>query len=94
MLGRLSHRVAIVTGGSSGIGRAVALAYAREGAKIVIADKDTQSKGCSETTSTTAEAITRQYGTDAVFTQTDVSSVESVNELVAQTVRKYSRLDM
>ena len=66
MAGRLHTKVALVTGGGSGIGRASALAFAREGAKMVVADVDEE--GGEETV-----RLFEAAGAAALFVRTDVS---------------------
>jgi len=87
---RLKDKVSIVTGASSGIGRAIAQAFAREGSKVVIADikKEPQEGGPD-----TASLIAKNGG-DSIFVQTDVTSVNSVKALIETTVSKYGRLDV
>jgi NAD(P)-dependent dehydrogenase (short-subunit alcohol dehydrogenase family) len=65
--GRLQGRVAIVTGGSNGIGEAIALAYAKEGALVVVADLEP----VGQTTGSTVDRITSEGG-QALFHQTNV----------------------
>lgn len=79
-------RVAIVTGGSSGIGRASALAFAREGARVVIADVD--AAGSEETVGLIADA-----GGEARFVHTDVSRAADVEAMVSFAVAAFGRLD-
>lgn len=79
-------RVALVTGGGSGIGRAAALAFARTGVRTVIADIGTTAG------EETAHLIERAGGR-ALFVRTDVSRSEDVEALVASAVNAYSRLD-
>jgi len=80
-------KVALITGASSGIGRATAIAFAREGAKVVVASRR-QKEG-----EETAKLIT-DMGGEAVFVQTDVSKVEQVKALVDKTVQLYDHLDI
>jgi NAD(P)-dependent dehydrogenase (short-subunit alcohol dehydrogenase family) len=87
--GRLRDRVAIITGGSSGIGQAIALAYAKEGALVVVADLNPT----EQTTASTVDQI-MSGGGQALFHQTDVCDASSVNALIAQAVETYGRLDM
>lgn len=82
-----SDRVAIVTGGASGIGRAAALAMAREGIRIVVADID-ERRG-----SETVELI-EQLKEQAIFVRTDVSRDADCARLVAVTLKHYGRLDI
>ncbi len=86
MPGQFSGKVALVTGGSSGMGQAAALAFAREGASVVVADTDVQ--GGEETVRRIQDA-----GSNAIFVLTDVSQATSVEALVATTVVTYGRLD-
>lgn len=84
---RLKGQVAVITGGNSGIGRATALAMAREGAKVVVAARD-KNKG-----EDTVGAI-RKAGGDACFVPTDVTRERQVARLVARTVGRYSKLTL
>ncbi len=83
---RLEGRIALVTGGSSGIGRAAALAFAKEGAKVVVADIDVN--GGEETVRTVKEA-----GGEAIFARTDVTRPDEVAALVEAAVDRFGRLD-
>lgn len=74
------------TGGASGIGRATALTFAREGAKLVIADMNED--GAQQT----VHMITEQGG-DAIFVQTDVTQATAVEALISTAVQTYDRLD-
>jgi NAD(P)-dependent dehydrogenase (short-subunit alcohol dehydrogenase family) len=80
------QKVAIVTGGSSGIGRATAVALAKEGVKIVVASR--RAKEGEETVN-----LVREAGSDGIFVKTDVADEVSVRSLVEKTVRSYGRLD-
>jgi len=86
MPGRLDGKVALITGGASGIGRATALAFAREGAKLIIADM--QEDGGHQT----VHMITEQGGA-ATFVQVDVTQAQEVEALISKTVETYGRLD-
>jgi NAD(P)-dependent dehydrogenase (short-subunit alcohol dehydrogenase family) len=83
----LAGKVALVTGGSSGIGKATALQYAREGVSVVIADL-TEAPGQA-----VVEEI-KQQGGQAFFVKTDVSQPADCENLVRKTVAQYGRLDI
>jgi NAD(P)-dependent dehydrogenase (short-subunit alcohol dehydrogenase family) len=81
------HKVAIVTGSSSGIGRTTAIALAKEGINIIIAAR--RDKEGEETL-----RIVKESGGDGIFVKTDVSNEDSVKALVEKTVKTtYGRLD-
>ena len=82
----LENKVGLVTGAASGIGQAIALAWAREGAKVAVADIDPQGE---ETV-----ALIRAEGGDAVFIRTDVGNAEEVQALVTRVVAGYGQLDI
>jgi len=82
----MSGRVALVTGGGSGIGRASALAFARAGANVSVSDVAT------EAGEATALAI-RDAGGTALFQAADVSDAAQVSVLVARTIQEFGRLD-
>jgi NAD(P)-dependent dehydrogenase (short-subunit alcohol dehydrogenase family) len=79
-------KVALVTGGSSGIGRAAAVAFASEGAKVVVASRR-QQEGQE-----TVELI-RQAGSEGIFIQTDITKEEEVKAMVDKAIATYGKLD-
>ena len=86
-MGKLEGKVAIVTGAASGIGRATALLFAEEGARVVVADWD-EAKG---------EQVAREVegkGGEAKFVKVDVSRAEDVQVMVTTAVESYGRLDV
>ena len=87
MAQRLSGKVAIITGGASGIGAAVVRRFAEEGAQVVAADIDDQ-RG-----SAAADEVS-QAGGCAVFKRTDVSRAVEVEALVSETVDRFGKLDV
>ncbi|KAJ5110580.1 NAD(P)-binding protein [Penicillium argentinense] len=90
---RLENKIAIVTGSSSGLGRAIALRYAQEGAKVACADLSPTARLTEEAIITTHDLITENGG-DAIFIQTDVGDASQMENLVKTTVTKYGRLDI
>jgi NAD(P)-dependent dehydrogenase (short-subunit alcohol dehydrogenase family) len=86
MPGTLEDKVALVTGGASGIGRATALTLAREGAKLVIADMNVD--GGQQT----VHMITENGG-DATLVQVDVTQATGVETMISKAVETYGRLD-
>lgn len=81
----LNGKVAIVTGGASGIGRSTALAFAREGVKVMVSDVDEQ--GGNETV-----RLIEEKGGEARFFKTDVSNAAEVEQLVRATVEAFGAL--
>src|ERR1700730_8542449 len=85
-MGRLENKVAFITGSGSGIGRAGAIRFSREGARAVA---DISREGGERTV-----AMARDLGGDATFVHTDVTSPESVERAIAATVAAYGKLDI
>ena len=87
-LGRLKGKVAIITGGDSGIGRAVAVQFAKEGAEVAIAHLE-ETRDAEDT----AEAI-RKYGKEALLIAADVSKETECKLIVEQTVERFGKIDI
>jgi glucose 1-dehydrogenase len=90
MSNSLAGKTAVVTGASSGIGRAIAASFAAEGAYVVIADLTTEPLEGGEPT---ADLI-RKAGGDACFETVDVSRWEDIDSAIANTVSRRGRLDI
>src|SRR6266851_1103464 len=86
MAGLLQGKASLVTGGASGIGRAAALAFAREGARVLVADM--VEDGGKETVK-----LIKDAGSDAMFTKCDVSRGSDVEALIAIAVKTWGWLD-
>jgi NAD(P)-dependent dehydrogenase (short-subunit alcohol dehydrogenase family) len=84
---RLAGKIALVTGGGAGIGRACVGLFAREGAKVVLAEFDA---GTGEA----AARETREQGGDVVFVQTDISQPDDVERAIARAVSEFGGLDV
>jgi len=85
-MGRLEGKAAIITGAASGIGRASAELFAKEGAWLTLADVDPKGQGVADEIS--------QTGGKAIFVKTDVSNPQEVQALVRTAVETYGRLDI
>lgn len=84
---RLTGRTALITGAGSGIGRAAALLFAREGARIVIAEVDRERGKATE-------QLIQDQGAQALFVPTDVTQDSDVRAVVAGTVEQFGKLDV
>jgi len=86
-MGRLDGKVAVITGAASGMGRATALRFAKEGSAVVVADLNAQG----------GEAVISEIaasGGRAVYQHTDVSSEDGIKALIDRAVKEYGRLDI
>ena len=81
---RLQSKVAIITGGGSGIGKAIAMAFAREGAKVVIAGRDSKK----------LDRAASEIGPDCLAVNADVSNVGSVKKLVSAALERFKRINV
>lgn len=85
-MGLVAGKAVLVTGSGAGIGRAAAIRFAEEGARVVVSDVNTD--GGNETV-----ALIKQSGGDAVFVRADAAKAAEVEALVASVVDSYGRLD-
>jgi NAD(P)-dependent dehydrogenase (short-subunit alcohol dehydrogenase family) len=84
---QLENKVALITGAGSGIGKATALLFAEQGAKVVVSD-------INEDNGSSAVEELKKNGGDAFFIKADSSKPEDNEALVKQTIQKYGRLDI
>jgi len=87
-MGLFEGKAGIVTGGASGMGRAAALAYSREGGSVTIADIESARPGAEETV-----ARIEQAGGRAIFVPTDVSLESDVENMISRNLEAFGRLD-
>ncbi len=95
-MNKLEGKVAIVTGSSSGFGRAIARAFAEEGAKVVCSDlrAEASEQGFEGDIDTATHKAIRKAGGEAIFVKCDVSKVDEVKALVGAAVKAYGTLDI
>ena len=93
ILGKMQGMVAIVTGASRGLGRAIAQEFAKEGASVVICARRRSPTGLAGTIEETAQAI-RDSGGQVFATVCDVTDEDQVQDLVRQVVERYGKIDV
>src|SRR5690606_19393408 len=87
-LGRLTGKVAVISGGDSGIGRSVAVLFAKEGADVVVVYLDEH-----EDAKQTAADV-RKYGKEALLISSDLSKETNCKDVIDQTIEKFKRIDI
>ena len=87
MPGRLEDKVAIITGGATGMGRAASVLFAREGARVTVADRNVPD-------GRRTVRMVEDIGGEGLFVETDVSKANQVSNMVEQTVRHFGTLDV
>lgn len=94
-MARLQGKVCIVTGASSGIGRAISLEYAKLGGTVVCADLNSQARpGIEGEAAINTHELIQQRGSKSLFVQTDVVDSQQVQKLVSETVAHFGRIDV
>ena len=99
MPGRLENKIAIITGSSSGIGRAIALAFASHGATVIVSDLREQarvagSSGEADSSQPSTVSAIEEAGGKAIFVKCDTTQASEMESLVKTAVEKYGRLDI
>jgi NAD(P)-dependent dehydrogenase (short-subunit alcohol dehydrogenase family) len=96
MPGRLTNKIAVITGSSSGIGRATALAFASEGAHLVCSDirEDFRSEYRTDELSGTTVQEAERLGAKAIYQKCDTTSSSDVENLIKKAVETYGRVDI
>lgn len=95
MTARLQNKVAIITGSSSGLGRAISLRYSQEGAKTVCSDlKPTARLDLGNEQEIETHELIKKNGGDAIFVKADVGVASDMEALVKAGVAEYGRVDM
>jgi NAD(P)-dependent dehydrogenase (short-subunit alcohol dehydrogenase family) len=96
MPGRLHNKIAVITGSSSGIGRATALAFASEGASLICSDlhETARQEYATDTSHLTTVQAAQNLGAKALFVKCDTSSSTEVQALIQAAVKEYGRIDI
>lgn len=87
-MGKLDQRIAVVTGAASGIGAGIAIAFAREGAHIVVVDRASAERAQD------VIAAVKEHGREPLFIRTDVSDEASVRTMADQAIARFGRVDV
>ena len=90
-MGRLDGKVALITGGGGGIGRATAIRFAEEGATVVVTDIDIS---LGDESAKLAKEEAGNAGGDAVFMEMDVTDHDSVRSVISETVNRFGKLNV
>jgi NAD(P)-dependent dehydrogenase (short-subunit alcohol dehydrogenase family) len=92
---RLHNKTSVITGSSSGLGRAIALRYSREGSNVVCADlKPTARPEVPEEAEIETHELIKKEGGRAIFVRTDVGDSEQMQSLIEVAVKEFGRVDM
>ena len=90
-MGRLEGKVALITGGGGGIGRATAIRFAEEGASVIVTDIETS---LGNESAKLAQETSGNAGGNAVFMEMDVTDHDSVKSVISETVNRFGKLNV